>query len=185
MRTGNGMFTLDHDISSASPSSDIVFEHHEYMEFRYAELLILSHADAHPLYDRPPFSLTAWTVAYPYFDDDSFFESSDATLNAVWKLCQHTIRVTSLDTATDSNTRERLPYEADNYITGLSRLALQREFEWTRPRGAMCWNPTWPTEWRQTVSFAKLTMKPRGVWNWCNLPRQWSCKHNLHASANV
>ena len=102
MRTGNTYRSLwtttSASASALSSSSDIVFEHHEYMEFRYAELLILSHGDAHPLYDRPPFSLTAWTVAYPYFDGDSFFNSSDSTLNAVWKLCQHTIRVTSLDT---------------------------------------------------------------------------------------
>jgi hypothetical protein len=30
-------------------------------------------------------------------------------LNRVWQLCKDTIEVTSLDTFTDSNTRERLP----------------------------------------------------------------------------
>lgn len=99
-------------------------------------------------------SLSAWTIKYPYFEDDSSFTSDNQMLNRVWALCQNTLRVTSLDAATDSNTRERLPYEADGYITGLSRLALQREFSWPRHS----WhhninNPTWPTEWRQTITF--------------------------------
>jgi hypothetical protein len=68
----------------------------------------------------PPAALdvSAWVVRYPWRDDDSRFESSNATLNAVWRLARDTLKVTSLDTATDSNTRERLPYEADGYITG-------------------------------------------------------------------
>ena len=36
-------------------------------------------------------------------------------VNRVWWLCSNTLKVTSLDTTTDSNTRERLPYEADGY----------------------------------------------------------------------
>ena len=99
-------------------------------------------------------NLTAWSVKYPYFEGDSSFTSSNPMLNQVWQLCENTLRVTSLDTATDSNTRERLPYEADGFITGQSRLALQREYHWTRHSWRHnIWNPTWPTEWRQTISF--------------------------------
>jgi hypothetical protein len=60
-------------------------------------------------------------------------------------------------TATDSNTRERLPYEGDALITGHSRLSLQREFAW--PRHSFrhnIENPTNPTEWRQTAALLAL-----------------------------
>ncbi|CAK0810812.1 unnamed protein product [Prorocentrum cordatum] len=100
----------------------------------------------------PPFKLTAWVVNYPWVDSDSAFNSSDDMLNKVWKLCRNTLKVTSLDTTTDSNTRERLPYEADGYITGSSRYVFQREFAWQRHSTQHnLMNPTWPTEWRQTI----------------------------------
>lgn len=56
--------------------------------------------------------------------------------------------------ATDSNTRERLPYEGDSLIAGHSRLSLQREFAW--PQHSFlhnAWNPTSCTEWRQTLAL--------------------------------
>ena len=96
--------------------------------------------------------LTAWRVRYPYREGDAGFRSSNTMLDAVYNLSVNTLRMTSLDTATDSNTRERLPYEGDSFITGHSRLSLQREYQWPRHS----WrhnilNPTSPTEWRQTT----------------------------------
>jgi hypothetical protein len=71
-------------------------------------------------------------------------------LNRVYTLCRDTLRITSLDTTTDSNTRERLPYEADGAITGSSRYVFQKEWAWQRHSSAFNFvNPTWPTEWRQ------------------------------------
>lgn len=58
-------------------------------------------------------SIRAWQVNYHWNDDDSSFNSSNAPLNDVWALCKNTLKVTSLDTYTDSNTRERRAYEAD------------------------------------------------------------------------
>ena len=61
-----------------------------------------------------------------------------------------TLRSTSLDTFTDSNTRERLPYEADGFITARSRWVLQKEYEWPKHSiEHVPQNPTWPTEWKQ------------------------------------
>ena len=51
---------------------------------------------------------------------------------------------------TDSNTRERLPYEADGFITARSRWALQAELAWpSHSIQHVLVNPTWPTEWKQ------------------------------------
>jgi hypothetical protein len=155
MRTGNtyrSVWTTANEDAVVSR-----FEHHEYMEFRYVEVLILGPQAARTQV-APPFTLTAWRVQYPYYEGDSSFTSSNAVLNQVWALCENTLRVTSLDTSTDSNTRERLPYEADGLITGMSRLSLQKEFDWlTHSWTHNIWNPTWPTEWRQTlVHFAHI-----------------------------
>ena len=82
------------------------------------------------------------------------FNSSNAMLNKVWELCKNTVKVTSLDTTTDSNTREKLPYEADGYITGGTRHAMQRDSTWQRHSSKHnIRNPTWPTEWRQIMSL--------------------------------
>ena len=78
------------------------------------------------------FTIKRWAVQYPFNDDDSFFTSSSDMLNKVWTLMKDSLRLTSLDTFTDSNTRERLPYEADGYITARSRWVLQEEYEWPK-----------------------------------------------------
>ena len=156
MRTGN-QYSNQWTITADPPNEATTFEHHEYMVFRYATVEVVS---PHPLpvqSDAPELDLAAWRVSYPWRDGDSRFSSSDDMLNAVWQLCANTLRFTSLDTATDSNTRERTPYEADSYITAISRLALQAEFAW--PRHSWRYNilnPTWPTEWRQTTPLMAL-----------------------------
>jgi alpha-L-rhamnosidase len=144
-------------------ASQASFENHEYMVFRYASILVLGHGTSHPLKGAAgsaatdELTLTAWTVSYPWVEDESSFSSSMPELDQVWRLARDTLRVTSLDTTTDSNTRERLPYEADGYITGLSRLALQSDVQWPRHSSRHnIVNPTWPTEWRQTVSLLAL-----------------------------
>jgi hypothetical protein len=104
-----------------------------------------------------PFKLKAWQVHYPWTDTDSSFESSNDMLNQVWWLSRNTMKVTSLDTTTDSNTRERRPYEADGYITGSAWSVYQREYMWNRHSTLFNFQqPTWPTEWRQTLPLLAL-----------------------------
>eukprot|EP01043_Picozoa_sp_COSAG02_P027347 COSAG02_NODE_1610_length_11681_cov_11.455103_6_plen_137_part_00 len=66
---------------------------------------------AHSVRKLPAFNLSSWTVRYPWSEADFGFASSDLMLTKVYNLCANTLRVTSLDTTTDSNTRERLPCE--------------------------------------------------------------------------
>jgi len=152
MRTGND-YLNEWKLSTAPKALGTTFEHHEYMQFRYASIEVKNAGS--PAFET--LDVSAWVVRYPWSEKDSHFASSNATLDAVWRLCRDTLRTTSLDTATDSNTRERLPYEADSYITGLSRLALQAEYEWPRHswRHNLNW-PTWPTEYRQTAPLIAL-----------------------------
>jgi len=146
MRTGN-KYEMNWTAGNATSS----FEQHEFWTFRYGEMKV-SGADIASATGKFPFKLTAWQVLYPWVDSDSSFDSSDEMLNNVWELCRNSLKVTSLDTTTDSNTRERLPYEADGFITGSSRYVFQREFAWQRHSTINnLLNPTWPTEWRQTI----------------------------------
>ena len=80
-----------------------VLEQHKYMECRFVQLTFSGSMEL------SGFTLTAWKTHYPWYDEDSHFLSSNATLNAVWELCRYTLDGASLDTYTDSNTRERRP----------------------------------------------------------------------------
>ena len=101
-----------------------------------------------------PLSVRSWSVAYPWSDADSSFDSSDAMLNRVYALCRNTLRVTSLDTWTDSNTRERNVYEGDGFVTAMSRLALQREYHWLLHSARFQFvNPTYFTEYHQYMAL--------------------------------
>jgi alpha-L-rhamnosidase len=98
------------------------FENHEYKLFRWGEIMVnttSASGEVHRDLDLD-LDLTAWVVSYPWSDasgDVGSFNSSNSMLNSVWQLCANTAKVTSLDTTTDSNTREKLPYEADGFIT--------------------------------------------------------------------
>ena len=71
-------------------------------------------------------------------------------LNRVWELNRYTLEAAVLDTYTDSNTRERTPYEADGLIAATGRLMLQRDMMWARHSHSFIFtHPTWPVEWKQ------------------------------------
>ena len=135
-------------------SGNISLETHEYVEFRYGTASF----DDSSIAKKVQFKLHASVLHYPWVETDSDFTSSSDVLSGVYNLCRYTLKATSLDTYTDSNTRERLPYELDGFIAAKSRLLLQRELTWARH--SFLYNiayPTWPTEWHQlTVKMAHL-----------------------------
>ncbi|HEY8904277.1 MAG TPA: alpha-L-rhamnosidase C-terminal domain-containing protein [Chthoniobacterales bacterium] len=113
----------------------------EVTPFRYAEV------------EGPSGALTDVRVVHlavhaPFNEATSDFESSDPTLNAVWKLCKHTMEATTAFGIYIDGERERTPYEADTYINLLSHYACDLD-----PRvahatfGHLLDHPTWPTEW--------------------------------------
>jgi hypothetical protein len=99
---------------------------HKYMECRFVQLTF---SGAMAL---DGFTLTAWKTHYAWYEEDSHFASSNATLDAVWDLCRYTLDAASLDSYTDSNTRERTVYEADGIIAATNRLLVQRDLLWGR-----------------------------------------------------
>ena len=113
----------------------------EITPFRYAEIegcpAPLNQSELRQLFVHAPFD-----------DNASSFESSDPTLNAIWDLCQHTMKATTAFGIYIDGERERVPYEADAYINMLSHYACDLD-----PRVAhrtleyLLQHPTWPTEW--------------------------------------
>jgi hypothetical protein len=127
-----------------------VLEQHKYMECRFVSLAFSVPAAA----PAPNFTLSAWRANYPWYEEESMFTSDNATLNAVYDLCRYTLYSASLDTYTDSNTRERTPYEADGMIAMSGRLLVQRDTLYMRHSHAyVLQNPTWPVEWKQLDPF--------------------------------
>ena len=108
-----------------------------YMIFRYLALRISAPAGsltkAAAAWAPPSnFSVGAWGAKYEYVPADSAFASSNATLNAVHELARWTLDGGVLDTYTDSNSRERRPYECDGLVASANRLALQGDAMWGR-----------------------------------------------------
>jgi alpha-L-rhamnosidase len=114
----------------------------EVTPFRYAEIEGLSSDLVKEV------SLRQLFVHAPFDDTASDFQSSDETLNAVWKLCKHTMKATTAFGVYIDGERERIPYEADAYINLLSHYACDLDPRVARATFAhLMANPTWPTEW--------------------------------------
>ena len=93
----------------ASNGEDSFVEHHEYPGlWRYGEIKFFptNNSDVSDI----EFTVKRWAVRYPFDDGDSRFKSSSNMLNQIWKLMSDSLQHTSLDTFTDSNTRERVSF---------------------------------------------------------------------------
>lgn len=113
----------------------------EVVPFRYCEII-----GAPSPVDAKDISMVM--AHYPFDDTASFFESSDATLNAVWELCKYSIKATSFCGLYVDGDRERRPYEADAYINQLSHYCVDDEYGMARrTQEHFMDHPTWPTEW--------------------------------------
>ena len=161
MRTGNKYRYVWKAGGFGGDSRPSEFFIHEYALFRYGMMRLCETADADgctthaALATRPTINnLSSLVTRYPFDEMKSSFSSDSVVLNNIYSLCSNTIRDTSLDTFTDSQTRERTPYEADGYITSLSRFVLQSGWQWQKHSAINVFlNPTWPTEWRQFTPF--------------------------------
>ena len=88
------------------------------------------------------------TVFYPFDDTESYFTSSDTTLNQVWEMCKYTMQATSFTGVFVDGDRERIPYEADALINQLGYYCVARDFSISRySHEYLIHHATWPTEW--------------------------------------
>lgn len=113
----------------------------EVTPFRYCEIENYNHL----LQEK---ELVRETVFYPFNEHESYFHSSDTTLNQIWELCKYSIKATSFTGIYVDGDRERIPYEADALINQLSHYAVAREYNMPRyTHEYLIHHPTWPTEW--------------------------------------
>lgn len=122
----------------------LMYAHHEFSEFRYAELIITDAASGTPL-DVPlgadGLDATFWRVHYPYDDDAATrIVTSDADVNAVWAMAQFTLKTTTLDMYSDSSTRQRsFDCMADDTTAALSHYSTTAELAFPRFAAAQIW----------------------------------------------
>jgi alpha-L-rhamnosidase len=114
----------------------------EVMPFRYVEI-----EGAPASFSAEQVRRVSWSV--PFDEHASAFESSSPELDAVWKLCKHSIKATSFMGLYVDGDRERKPYEADVLINQLSHYCLDARYDTARlTHEYLLKKPTWPTEWR-------------------------------------
>ena len=89
-------------------------------------------------------------VYYPYDMEEESFVCDNANLVKVHDFCKHSIRATTYTGKFIDGDRERLPYEADSYITLMSTYAMTSDGTLSRPMvDYLATHSTWPTEWKQ------------------------------------
>ena len=102
-----------------------------------------------------PFEVNAANVRqvpihYPYDMGEERFECDSPELVRVHDFCKHTILATTFTGKFVDGDRERLPYEADSYITQLGTYAMTSDDTLVRAMADyLATHTTWPTEWKQ------------------------------------
>ena len=89
-------------------------------------------------------------VTYPADRDESAFSCDDPRLTAVWDFCKYSMFATSFAGQFVDGDRERIPYEADAYVSQLNWYAISSDYAYPRHSIEYLYtHPTWPTEFRQ------------------------------------
>lgn len=124
------------------PEGGATLAHFGLRSFRYAELVGWPGAFTGE-------EIAAIAFHAPFSEDDSEFRCSDPRLEQVWRLCRNSIRQTTLDVYYDCPSRERMAYEADDYINMLTHFAMESRTAVARRTIRYQMNHlTWPCEWR-------------------------------------
>ncbi|MFA9478089.1 alpha-L-rhamnosidase C-terminal domain-containing protein [Phycisphaerales bacterium AB-hyl4] len=119
----------------------------DVVPFRYCEI-DANHAT--PTVER----IHQLAIHVPFDDTAASFECSDATLNAVWQLCRHTIKATTFCGMYVDGDRERIPYEGDAYINQLSHYACDAHYQTARyTHEYLVQHPTWFADWNMHSVF--------------------------------
>ena len=102
-----------------------------------------------------PFPITVANVRqvpihYPYDMGEERFDCDSPELVRVHDFCKHSILATTFTGKFVDGDRERLPYEADSYITQLGTYAITSDDTLARAMADyLATHTTWPTEWKQ------------------------------------
>jgi alpha-L-rhamnosidase len=87
-------------------------------------------------------------------DNAGSFECSDRMLDRIWELCRYSIKATTFAGVYVDGDRERIPYEADAYLSQISQYAVEGDTQVARDTfDRLMAHPTWPTEWAYDMIF--------------------------------
>jgi len=87
-------------------------------------------------------------------DQAAAFTCSDDMINRIWELCRYSIKATTFAGIYVDGDRERIPYEADAYLTQLGHYATGNDIQMARDTfDRLMKYPTWPTEWASHMIF--------------------------------
>ena len=118
----------------------LAFSHHEFSEFRYAELILTDAASGAPLDLDPSSQFTAsfWRVRYAYDEARAaVVATTSADLDRVFAFASATLRATSIDLYADSNTRQRsIDCMADDVVAALNQYSTTSELALPRAMSA-------------------------------------------------
>ena len=125
--------------SAAAPAWHMEAQHHEMCEFRYAELILSDASSGAPLdLDPADFEASLWHTHYRYDDSGAAsVATSSADLDAVFALAAFTLKTTTMDIYSDSNTRQRsFDCMADNNVAALNHYSTTTELALPRMMAA-------------------------------------------------
>lgn len=89
-------------------------------------------------------------VTYPADRAESSFACDDSRLEAVWDFCRYSMFATSFAGQFVDGDRERIPYEADAFVSQLNWYAISSDYSYPRHSIEYLYShPTWPTEFKQ------------------------------------
>ena len=89
-------------------------------------------------------------VTYPADRAESLFSCDDPRLMSIWDFCKHSMFATSFAGQFVDGDRERIPYEADSFVSQLNWYAISSDYAYPRSSIEYLYtHPTWPTEFRQ------------------------------------
>ena len=99
-----------------------------------------------------------FVVSYPADRTESSFACDDEKLVRVYDFCKYSMFATSFAGMFVDGDRERIPYEADAYVSQLNWYAVSSDYAY--PRKAIEYlyaHPTWPTEFKQASVMSAWT----------------------------
>jgi len=134
------MYTGATFISNFSLVPGAELAHHEYMNWRFGEIIFTDQAGQPIAVDHGDFNLSAWVVHYPYETARAtVFTSSSTALDAVWRLNQNSVRYLGLDFYSDSNARQRSDAcQADATTASQAQFATTAELAMPRQQMQVC-----------------------------------------------
>ena len=129
------------------------FETATMRNFRYVELIGLDDVTKQAIVDNPD-SIMGWAIKQEFDQEDSSFKATDGSdaatlLNRLWELSKYSIEATNQDVFTDSQARERAPYEGDLLVNSSTSYAVSENYSLARHSNEwLIDNQTWPNDYR-------------------------------------